>query len=217
MGLLQRAMRSPVQPDEGCLCSSEEEDAADRALRFQQTDAGRRLKDERKRTDIQGVRDSFVLKSVLSIDECRRLVEAAEAQGFEYWAKETDNTTCNTVASSDNECQSSNHGSSTSGCNRRKDSSNNSSTSGSSSVSKRANHNYRSAHTLEVEHSDLASLIWQRVKEYVVKEVSFSEEDGERFERDLKGTWEACGVNSTLLFAREATQQRNRKRNRVEY
>ena len=45
-------------------------------------------------------------------------------------------------------------------------------------------------------------LLQERVKELVVREVSFSEEDGERFERDLKGTWEACGVNSTLLFAR---------------
>lgn len=46
----------------------------------------------------------------------------------------------------------------------------------------------------------------QRVKDAVVKEVHFSEADPDRFERDLQGTWEACGVNSTLLFARYAKE-----------
>lgn len=48
----------------------------------------------------------------------------------------------------------------------------------------------------------ICHLLQQRVGNLVVKEVHFSPDDAERFERDLEGTWEACGVNSTLLFAR---------------
>ena len=35
----------------------------------------------------------------------------------------------------------------------------------------------------------------------MVKEVNFSEDD-DRFERDIEGSWVACGINPTLLFAR---------------
>ena len=86
-----------------------------------------------KRRDIKGVKDGFILQGVLSLPECERLVQAAEAQGFEYWAKETTKS------------------SSMSG------SSNNTTT---TSVSDRVNHSYRSAHTLEVEHPELAEILW---------------------------------------------------------
>ncbi|KAL8447083.1 hypothetical protein Emed_004607 [Eimeria media] len=185
--------------------SSDEEDAAEKALRFRvHTRKQRDVKEATRlqhvvdkpiawgpsiiplsslesdapargvqveREDIKGARDCFELKGVLSESECSRLVEAAEARGFEYWGKETNGS----------------HG----------DSSNNTD----KSMSPKVNNSYRSAHTLEMEHPDLAELIWQRVKDAVVQEVYFSEED-ERFERDLQGGWRACGVNSTLLFAR---------------
>ncbi|CDJ30754.1 uncharacterized protein EMH_0007120 [Eimeria mitis] len=208
---LQRAVRQPLQEEQGSVCcSSEEEDAADMALRFRvrthkhqlqqhEGDGGPRLqhvvdkpiawgptvmplasvlgdsegaktdkdlKGKRHRTDIQGTRDSFELKGVFSVDECQRLVEAAEAQGFEYWAKEADDFSCSSVSDRKNECHSS-RGSSSNGANSNKNNGSNGSSNsgGSSSVSKRANHNYRSAHTLEVEHSDLADLIWVGVPE----------------------------------------------------
>lgn len=180
MGLVRQALQPRLQPEEGCSSfSSAEEDVADMALRFrvrtqkqqlhfQDGGGGPRLqhvvdkpiawgptvmplasvlggtrlseaaKGKRNRVDIQGARDSFELKCVLSVGECQRLVEAAEAQGFDYWAKETEN--------SGNGCDT---------CND-----NGSRNSGSSIVSTRANHNYRSAYTLEVEHSELADLIW---------------------------------------------------------
>ncbi|KAL8446638.1 hypothetical protein Emag_004698 [Eimeria magna] len=123
-----------------------------------------------EREDIQGARDCFELKGVFSESECLKLVEAAEARGFEYWGKERNGG--------------------------RDDSSNTD-----RSMSPKVNNSYRSAHTLEMEHPDLAELIWERVKDSIVQEIYFSEED-ERFERDLLGGWRACGVNSTLLFAR---------------
>ncbi|CDJ60861.1 hypothetical protein EMWEY_00035530 [Eimeria maxima] len=253
MGPLQPVVKAPLDPEVGCpCCFSEEEDAAERALRFhvrtqkqqlqheegggsrrlqqvvdkpvvwgpkvmplasilgatQQADSSENHKDKRHRTDIQGARDSFEVKCILSTDECQRLVEAAEAQGFEYWAKETASAPGRTFAQNDNEYHRSIGG-------HRSSSSSTSSRSVGSSESQRANHNYRSAHTVEVEHPDLADLIWQRVKEYVIREVSFSEEDGERFERDLEGTWEACGVNSTLLFARYILKQTKDKQAQI--
>ncbi|KAL8434201.1 hypothetical protein ACSSS7_003302 [Eimeria intestinalis] len=96
------------------------------------------------REDVQGARDCFELKGVLSESECLRLVEAAESRGFEYWGKET-NGECG-----DNDTDK--------------------------SMNPKVNNSYRSAHTLEMEHPELAELIW--------------------------GDWRACGVNSTLLFAR---------------
>lgn len=80
------------------------------------------------RSDIEGARDCFVLRGVMSAVECEQLVAAAEAQGFEYWGNETSN--------------------------------NSNSDGGSSTVSGKANNSYRSAHTVEVEHQDLANLIW---------------------------------------------------------
>ncbi|KAL8272275.1 hypothetical protein Esti_003792 [Eimeria stiedai] len=192
-------------PTEESPQSSDEEDAAEKALRFRvhttkQRDSGEAprlqhvvdkpiewgpsiiplssLKSDSsvvaesrvERKDIQGARDCFELKGVLSESECSRLVEAAEARGFEHWGKET-NGNCDDSSYTDR------------------------------SMSPRVNNSYRSAHTLEMEHPDLAELIWQRVKDAVVQEVYFSEDD-ERFERDLQGGWRACGVNSTLLFAR---------------
>ncbi|OEH76023.1 putative dolichyl-di-phosphooligosaccharide-protein glycotransferase [Cyclospora cayetanensis] len=127
--------------------------------------------ERQQRKDIEGVRDCFTIQGVLSTGECERLVQAAECQGFEYWAEEA-------------------HAASSTGSISR------------SHVAARANHSYRSAYTLEVEHPDLADLLWQRVRGCVVQEVCFSDDDPERFERDLDGTWEACGVNSTFLFAR---------------
>ncbi|KAL8438693.1 hypothetical protein Efla_005231 [Eimeria flavescens] len=123
-----------------------------------------------QRIDIEGARDCFKLQNVLSAAECSRLVDAGEAQGFEYWGKEAD------VDGDINGRANKN-------------------------ISPKVNNSYRSAHTLEMEHPDLADLIWKRVKDAVVQEVHFSAKD-DRCERDLQGSWRACGVNSTLLFAR---------------
>ena len=40
------------------------------------------------------------------------------------------------------------------------------------------------------------------MKDLVVRQVVFSADESERFERDLEGAWEASVVNSTFLFAR---------------
>ncbi|CEM04133.1 unnamed protein product [Vitrella brassicaformis CCMP3155] len=61
---------------------------------------------------------------------------------------------------------------------------------------------FRSAWTCEVTNTALAAAVWERVKDHVVLEITFDNEDDERFERDLRGTWVACGVNENLLFAR---------------
>ncbi|PFH38322.1 tetratricopeptide repeat-containing protein [Besnoitia besnoiti] len=65
-----------------------------------------------------------------------------------------------------------------------------------------ASSQYRSAYTAEVHHPALADLIWERIKDWVIKEVTISEDDEARAERDLVGDWIACGVNPHLLFAR---------------
>ncbi|CDJ66356.1 dolichyl-di-phosphooligosaccharide-protein glycotransferase, putative [Eimeria necatrix] len=231
----QEGMRRPLafpHASEPSPSSSEDEDAAERALRFRvyttkAKDAGGPSRPQhvvdkpivwgpavmplsaiidcqdkeaagaarRSRSDVKGVWECFVLKGVLSNAECQRIIESAESQGFEYWAKEAD-----TGASMSPSVDSANSKNSADDRNERSEN-----VSPSSRLSKKANHSYRSAHTLEVEHPDLAEVIWQRVGNLVVKEVHFSPDDAERFERDLEGTWEACGVNSTLLFARYAS------------
>lgn len=87
-----------------------------------------------ERICIPGARDCFELKGILTDAECKRLVESAEALGFEYWGKE--------AISSD---------------------SSDSSRDSNSTISSRVNNDYRSAHTLEVEHAELAELIWVRM------------------------------------------------------
>ncbi|EPR63571.1 tetratricopeptide repeat-containing protein [Toxoplasma gondii GT1] len=65
-----------------------------------------------------------------------------------------------------------------------------------------ANSKYRSAYTVEVDHAALADVIWERIKDWVIPEVTIEEDDEERGERDLVGEWIACGVNPHLLFAK---------------
>ncbi|KEP65479.1 UNVERIFIED_CONTAM: tetratricopeptide repeat-containing protein [Hammondia hammondi] len=65
-----------------------------------------------------------------------------------------------------------------------------------------ANSKYRSAYTVEIDHPALADVIWERIKDWVIPEVTIEEDDEERAERDLVGEWSACGVNPHLLFAR---------------
>lgn len=167
--------------------SSEDEDAAERALRFRvyttkAKDAGGPSRPQhvvdkpivwgpavmplsaiidcqdkeaagaarRSRSDVKGVWECFVLKGVLSNAECQRIIESAESQGFEYWAKEAD-----TGASMSPSVDSANSKNSADDRNERSEN-----VSPSSRLSKKANHSYRSAHTLEVEHPDLAKVIW---------------------------------------------------------
>nr|CEL70631.1 TPA: tetratricopeptide repeat-containing protein [Neospora caninum Liverpool] len=65
-----------------------------------------------------------------------------------------------------------------------------------------ANSKYRSAYTVEIHHPGLADVIWERIKDWVIREVTIEKDDEERGERDLVGDWIACGVNPHLLFAR---------------
>ncbi|PHJ18122.1 tetratricopeptide repeat-containing protein [Cystoisospora suis] len=65
-----------------------------------------------------------------------------------------------------------------------------------------ASETYRSAYTVEIFHPVLADLIWERIKDLVIPEVTIDENDEERAERDLVGDWIACGVNPHMLFAR---------------
>lgn len=60
---------------------------------------------------------------------------------------------------------------------------------------------FRNAHTVEVQHSELADRIWSRVGSLVQPSVTMCEED-ERFEVDIEGTWVPYAMNPNLLLSR---------------
>lgn len=58
----------------------------------------------------------------------------------------------------------------------------------------------RNVCTVEVQEEKLAGVLWDRLKDHVVTKVVI-EEDDDRFESGMQGTWEAYGINPVLLFA----------------
>eukprot|EP00921_Rhytidocystis_pertsovi_P024833 GHVQ01039998.1.p1 GENE.GHVQ01039998.1~~GHVQ01039998.1.p1 ORF type:complete len:410 (+),score=61.97 GHVQ01039998.1:271-1500(+) len=71
------------------------------------------------------------------------------------------------------------------------------------STSDKPESDFRSANTIEVMQQELADIIWSRVRDHVVPEVTIGgeEKDG-RWELELEGTWQPIGINPNLLFAR---------------
>lgn len=62
--------------------------------------------------------------------------------------------------------------------------------------------NFRTAYTLEVHHEKIGQLVWSRIAPFC-KDVEIGQElEDERWEMDIEGRWEPCGINDTLLFAR---------------
>mmetsp|Transcript_20008 Transcript_20008/g.46571 ORF Transcript_20008/g.46571 Transcript_20008/m.46571 type:complete len:311 (+) Transcript_20008:73-1005(+) len=61
---------------------------------------------------------------------------------------------------------------------------------------------FRNAYTVEVTHQELADRIWKRVKPLVNPQVEILDEDDERHEVDIEGSWKPYGVNPKLLLSR---------------
>eukprot|EP00920_Eleutheroschizon_duboscqi_P018063 GHVT01043188.1.p1 GENE.GHVT01043188.1~~GHVT01043188.1.p1 ORF type:complete len:379 (+),score=83.32 GHVT01043188.1:809-1945(+) len=67
---------------------------------------------------------------------------------------------------------------------------------------KTASSDFRAAFTIEVKHQELADLIWSRVARSISPTFHIDPEDKDRFECDLEGDWDACGINPHFLFCR---------------
>eukprot|EP00924_Labyrinthula_sp_SR-Ha-C_P013724 augustus_masked-scaffold_5-processed-gene-11.32-mRNA-1 protein AED:0.13 eAED:0.14 QI:0/0/0/1/1/1/3/0/676 len=71
----------------------------------------------------------------------------------------------------------------------------------------RSNKTFRNAETVEIQHKLLSSIIWQRLKPFLEHFTTLSlniseEETPDRFQRDIKGKWNAKGTNEHILFAK---------------
>eukprot|EP00918_Siedleckia_nematoides_P086882 GHVU01191182.1.p1 GENE.GHVU01191182.1~~GHVU01191182.1.p1 ORF type:complete len:382 (-),score=71.73 GHVU01191182.1:483-1628(-) len=66
---------------------------------------------------------------------------------------------------------------------------------------KDASSDFRSALTMEINHQQLADILWRRLKPRLpTLTVDIREEDEERDVKNLRGEWEAVGVHAHLLF-----------------
>lgn len=61
---------------------------------------------------------------------------------------------------------------------------------------------FRNALTVEVHHTLLSDIIWNRIKDLVPLSIEIEDETSERFLDDLKGSWESNSSNKRILFAK---------------